>query len=608
MKKILGISAFYHDAAATLLINGVLVAAAQEERFTRKKNTADFPINAITYCLEEQGLTINDLDAIVFYDKPLLKFERLLETYYATAPRGLISFLKAIPIWLSDKLFLKKRIKQELKPLGTFDNKKTQLLFSNHHLSHAASTYFASNFDEAAILTIDGVGEWCTTAISIGKENKITTLKEMHFPHSLGLLYSAFTQYLGFKVNEGEYKVMGLAPYGNTDAAKVYKEKITTHLVSIKEDGSLWMNQKYFRYTTGLQMIQDKKWKQLFDVPKRLSSEKLNQEHCDIALALQQLTETIVLQMAKTAKELTGARNLCLAGGVALNCVANGKLIASNLFNDVFIQPAAGDAGGALGAAYAIHHMYYNAPKIKTIQVDAMQGTYLGPDYSNKEIEKLLRKYNAAYTYIENDQELFNQTAGYLAHGKVVGWFQGRMEFGPRALGNRSILADPRDGTMQHTLNMKIKKRESFRPFAPAVLAEDASQYFNTGALSPYMLTTTTIKEHRQIPVQKTEGNLNQRLAAIRSDIPAVTHLDHSARVQVVYEENNKRFWSLLKAFKHKTGCGVLVNTSFNVKDEPIVCSPKDAIQCFMNTDMDYLVLGNFLLDKGLQAEHSNNS
>ena len=605
MKKILGISAFYHDAAAALLINGVLVAAAQEERFTRKKNTANFPINAITYCLEEQGLTINDLDAIVFYDKPLLKFERLLETYYATAPRGLISFLKAMPIWLSDKLFLKKRIKQELKPLGTFDNKKTQLLFSNHHLSHASSTYFASNFDEAAILTIDGVGEWCTTAISLGKQNTITTIKEMHFPHSLGLLYSAFTQYLGFKVNEGEYKVMGLAPYGQADSAETYKKIITKHLISIKDDGSLWMNQKYFRYTSGLEMIHAKKWESLFNLPKRLSSEKLKQAHCDIALALQQLTETIVLLMAKTAKDLTGAKNLCLAGGVALNCVANGKLIASNLFNDVFIQPAAGDSGGALGAAFAIHHMYYNAPKIKTMQVDAMQGTYLGPDYTNKKIEKVLRKSNAVYTSIENGEELLNVTAGYLADGKVIGWFQGRMEFGPRALGNRSILADPRDGTMQQTLNMKIKKRESFRPFAPAVIAEDASQYFNTEALSPYMLTTTTIKENRQIPNKITEGSLNERLAAIRSNIPAVTHLDYSARVQVVHQENNKQFWSLLQAFKNKTGCSVLVNTSFNVKDEPIVCTPEDALLCFMNTDMDYLIIGNYLLDKGLQ--HSKN-
>lgn len=610
MKKILGISAFYHDSAAALIVGGKIIAAAQEERFTRDKHTPNFPVNAIKYCLEEAGIEIDNLDAIVFYDKPLLKFERLLQTYYAFAPKGLISFLKAIPVWLNEKMFLKKLLYDGLKKAGNYDKKKIKLLFSEHHLSHAASTFFTSPYEKAAILTIDGVGEWCTASIGIGEGGKIKILKEMEFPHSLGLLYSAFTYYLGFTVNSGEYKLMGLAPYGNPNAKEThdYIQIIKSELVDIKNDGSLWLNQSYFKYATGLKMVHEKKWGKLFGFKHREAEADLEQKHCNLALAIQIVTEEIVIKMAVEAKRITGADFLCMAGGVALNCVANSKLMRENIFKDIYIQPAAGDAGGALGAALAAMYMYFDETRNYSKQSDQMLGSYLGPDYSEKEIQLMNRKAKSVYTKYNNFSELTILVADKLAKGNVIGWFQGRMEFGPRALGNRSILGDARNPEMQKKLNLKIKYREGFRPFAPSVLAEDVADYFDLKTPSPYMLFVTSVKEEKRkmLPKNYHDLPLLERLYSQRSDVQSITHLDFSARIQTVHRETNPRYWELINTFKQQTGYALVVNTSFNVRGEPIVCTPFDAYRCFMSTEMDYLVIGDFVYCKTEQPDWKN--
>ncbi|PBQ34809.1 hypothetical protein CNR22_04085 [Sphingobacteriaceae bacterium] len=598
----LGISAYYHDSAAALIVNGRVIAAVQEERFTRKKHTAEFPVNAVKYCLEYAGLSMDELDAVVFYDKPFLKFERLLETYYGFAPRGLVSFLKAMPVWLNEKLFLKKQIFNGLKEAGDYTQKKLKLLFTEHHLSHAASTFYASPFEEAAILTVDGVGEWCTASLGMGEGKKITLLKEMNFPHSVGLLYSAFTYYLGFTVNSGEYKMMGLAPYGNAASQNVreYSEKIKKHLVDIKEDGSIWLDQSYFKYATGLKMVNEKKWQALFGFPRREDEDELLEHHCDLAFAIQKITEEIIIKMAITLKGLTGAENLCMAGGVALNCVANGKLQALGIFKNIFIQPAAGDAGGALGAAMAAAHLYFDETRQVEAGNDQMQGTYLGPDFSDKEIEQVCKNTKAVYTHYDDLNDLCHATALQIANGKVVGWFQGRMEFGPRALGNRSILADARNADMQKKLNIKIKNREGFRPFAPSVLSEVAGDYFDLDVASPYMLMVAPVREalRNHLPENFDQMALWDKLYFQRSTIPAVTHLDFSARVQTVNKAVNPKYHALISAYKKLTGSGLIVNTSFNVRGEPIVCNPYDAYRCFMSTEMDYLVMGNYVFAK----------
>jgi carbamoyltransferase len=610
MKKILGISAFYHDSAAALTVGGKIIAAAQEERFTRDKHTPDFPTQAIKYCLEEAGLEIDELDAIVFYDKPLLKFERLLETYYAFAPRGLFSFLKAIPVWLNEKMFLKKLIYDGLKEVGSYDKKKVKLLFTEHHLSHAASAFFPSPYEKAAILTIDGVGEWSTASIGLGEKGRINLLKEMAFPHSVGLLYSAFTYYLGFTVNSGEYKLMGLAPYGNPEAQETadFVKIIKKELIDIKEDGSVWLDQSFFDYATGLRMVRDNKWAALFGIPRREAEAELQQQHCNLALAIQIVTEEIVIKMAKEAKRITGADYLCMAGGVALNCVANGKLLKENIFKDIYIQPAAGDAGGALGAALVGSYMYFDEARPVNAQSDQMSGSYLGPDYSDKEISLLNKKVKANYTHYTDFSELTRFVAAKLSEGNVVGWFQGRMEFGPRSLGNRSILGDARNPDMQKKLNLKIKYREGFRPFAPSVLAEKSTEYFDLETVSPYMLLVAPIKTDRrkQLPDEYAELPLWERLYTERSEIQSVTHLDFSARIQTVHKETNERYWALINAFEEKTGYALLVNTSFNVRGEPIVCTPHDAYRCFMSTEMDYLVIGDTVYCKTEQPDWEN--
>lgn len=614
MRSILGISAFYHDAAAAIVVDGKIVAAAQEERFTRKKHTPDFPINAIRYCLDEAGLSIDELDAVVFYDKPLLKFERLLQTYYSFAPKGLISFLKAIPVWLDEKLFLKKKIYDGLRQVEEYNKNLVTLLFTPHHLSHAASAFYPSPHERAAVLTIDGVGEWSTASIGIGEGNKLSLIKEMQFPHSVGLLYSAFTYYLGFTVNSGEYKLMGLAPYGNPTSQETerFKKLIETELVQIQQDGSVWLNQSYFNYATGLRMVNEKKWEKLFGLKRRKPEAELLPSHCNLALAIQEVTEEIVLRMAAEAKRLTGATVCCLAGGVALNCVANGKLLRKRIFSDLYIQPAAGDAGGALGAAMAIYYQYFELErKLPTTAAqfqDAMQGSYLGPSYSTQEIERMNKKVKANARFIQSVEELTSIIASELANGKVVGWFQGRMEFGPRALGNRSILGDPRDFEMQKKLNLKIKYREGFRPFAPSVLAEDVSTFFELNSPSPYMLMVAPIQQSIRfpLPVNFQELPLWDRLYYKRSQLQAITHLDYSARIQTVHNETNPRYYQLLQSFKKLTGVGVLVNTSFNVRGEPIVCAPYDAYRCFMSTEMDWLVIGDFIYKKEEQQDYLN--
>lgn len=610
MKKILGISAFYHDSAAALTVGGKGIAAAQEERFTRIKHTPEFPINAIKYCLEEAGLSIDELDAIVFYDKPLLKFERLLETYYAFAPRGLASFLKAIPVWLNEKMFLKKLIFDGLKEIEKYDKKKVKLLFPEHHLSHAASAFFVSPYKESAILTIDGVGEWNTSTIGMGSGNKIEIKKELNFPHSVGLLYSAFTYFLGFTVNSGEYKLMGLAPYGNPNSKQTneFIEIIKDNLVDIKDDGSIWLNQSYFNYATGLRMIKEKKWAKLFSFSTRKPEADIEQHHCNLAMAIQKVTEEIVLKMAKEAKRITNSDNLCLSGGVALNCVANGKLLKEKVFKNIYIQPAAGDAGGSLGAAMAANYMYFDDERIADEVNDKMHGAYLGPDYSDKEILSMSRKVKAVYEKYDNFAELSKFIASKISDGNVVGWFQGRMEFGPRALGNRSILGDARNHEMQKKLNLKIKYREGFRPFAPSVLIEENQNYFDLNTASPYMLLVAPVQEKRRekLPDNYYELPLWERLYYKRSDIQSITHLDFSARIQTVHKETNPRYWELINEFKNQTGYGLVVNTSFNVRGEPIVCTPHDAYRCFMSTEMDYLVINDFVYCKTEQPDWEN--
>jgi carbamoyltransferase len=610
MKKILGISAFYHDSAAAIIIDGEIVAAAQEERFTRKKHTSDFPKHAINFCLEFSGYTIDELDAIVFYDKPLLKFERLLETYYAFAPRGVRQFVKSIPVWLREKMFLKKLIYDGLTEIGKYDRNKLCLLFPEHHLSHAASAFFPSQFSEAAILTIDGVGEWATATISHGKDNKIKILKEMRFPHSVGLLYSAFTYYLGFRVNSGEYKLMGLAPYGNphSEQTKSFINLIKDHIVSIKDDGSIWLNQDYFNYATGLRMVREQKWESLFGFPAVKPDGKVEQKHCNLAYAIQNVTEEIVIKMAKEAQRITQCDNLCMAGGVALNCVANGKLLKENIFKEVFIQPAAGDAGGALGAAQIAHYSYFNESRTINGNGDSMNGAFLGPEYSDKEAIQSFKKHKAVYRQVEDFTDLCNEAAELLDSGNVIGWFQGRMEYGPRALGNRSILGDARNTEMQKKLNLKIKYREGFRPFAPSVLIECSKDFFDLPVASPYMLLIADVIEERRtkLPDNYHDLDLWEKLYYKRSDVQSITHLDFSARIQTVHKETNPKYWHLINAFKNKTGYGIIVNTSFNVRGEPIVCTPEDAYKCFMRTEMDYLIVNNFVLKKTDQPDWEN--
>jgi carbamoyltransferase len=605
--QILGISAFYHDSAAAIIEDGKIIAAAQEERFTRKKHDPGFPVNAVKFCLEYAGTNIDQLDAVAFYDKPLLKFERLLETYYAFAPKGVSSFIVSMPVWLKEKMFLKRLIKDELKKAGDYDKNKLKLLFPEHHLSHAASAFYPSPFESSAILTIDGVGEFATASICYGDGKDITIHKELKFPHSLGLLYSAFTYFLGFRVNSGEYKLMGLAPYGNPDSDEVKKfvDIIKRELVEIKEDGSVWLNQKYFNYATGLRMVHDDMWKDLFGFPRRESETELQQHHCNLGLAIQQITEEVVIKMAQEAKRLTNSDYLCMAGGVALNCVANGKLLNAGIFKDIFIQPAAGDAGGALGAAQAAYHIYFGQPRTVTKQMDDLQGSYLGPEFSDMEVKTLAKKYKAPYAYFENFDELCTEVAKYIEEGAAIGWVQGRMEFGPRALGARSIIGDARSPEMQKKLNLKIKYRESFRPFAPSVLIEDSKNYFDQQGNSPYMLLVQPVVNNRRKPLPEGYNNFNlkDKLYYLRSDIPAVTHIDFSARIQTVHKETNPRYWKLIDAFKKKSGYGVIVNTSFNVRGEPIVCTPEDAYRCFMRTEMDYLVAGNFVFSKKDQPE-----
>lgn len=602
---ILGLSAFYHDSAAVLLTDGEITAAAQEERFTRKKHDSSFPSNATKYVLNEGGVDLGDLTAVVFYDKPYLKFERLLETYHGFAPKGLRSFLSAMPVWVKEKLFMKKMLKEELCKISR--GKIRKLLFPEHHLSHAASAFYPSPFDEAAIVTVDGVGEWATTTIGRGSGNSITIHRQLDFPHSLGLLYSAFTYYCGFRVNSGEYKLMGLAPYGNpnSDRVKKWKQLILSELVDIREDGSFLMNMDYFNYATGLTMCEEKRWQQLFGIPRREMESELSQPHMDLALAIQQVTEDIVFHLADTASRLTGCENLVLAGGVALNCVANGKLLRRGPFKQIWIQPAAGDAGGALGAALAAWHIWMKNERTANSNPDAMRGAYLGPKFYSADIQRLQRKYDAPGKEYAAFADLCRDVCDILAEGQVVGWFQDRMEFGPRALGNRSILGDPRHPEMQKKLNLKIKYREGFRPFAPSVLEEDIKEYFDLNAPTPYMLLVAPVQEKRRNPLPENYENmaLYDRLYHLRSDVPAITHIDYSARIQSVNRNTNEKYWKLINTFKEKTGYGLVVNTSFNVRGEPIVCTPEDAYICFMRTEMDYLVINNHLFSKDEQPK-----
>ncbi|MCB7481795.1 carbamoyltransferase family protein [Christiangramia sediminis] len=600
---ILGISAFFHDSAAALIVDGKIVAAAQEERFSRIKNDPVFPANAIEYVLKEAGVLPTEVTQIAFYEKPLLKFERLLETYHAFAPIGLKSFMKAMPVWLKDKLFFRRMINSELKKLG-FPHSK--LLFPEHHLSHAASAFYPSPFKEAAILTIDGVGEWANMTISYGSGNQIKIIKEQQFPHSLGLFYSAVTYFLGFEVNSGEYKVMGLAAYGEAEAeeTKSFIKKISEEIIDIREDGSFLLNMEYFRFATHLTMTNDRKWKQLFNLSRRENKDELNQKHANFAFAAQQVLEKIVLKLAKTALDLTGSKNLALAGGVALNGVANAKIMELEALKKVWIQPAAGDSGGALGAALATWYISLNKERTPELE-DSMQGAYLGPGYSNERIASMIRKYSDLNFQYFEEVSLLRETAKAISSGLVVGWFQGRMEFGPRALGNRSILGDARNPDMQRKINQKIKFRESFRPFAPSVLEEDVSKYFQLDGVSPYMLLVKKVKDVFKSETFEKQKNFIERLDEKRSNIPAVTHVDYTARIQTVSKKTNLRYWKLLNALKEQTGDGIVINTSFNIKDEPIVCSPQEAVECFLKTEMDLLVLGNYLVYKekqGLEA------
>ena len=594
MTKILGISAFYHDSAATLLINGKIIAAAQEERFTRKKHDSSFPDQAIKFVLSYGNLKIKEIDQIIFYEKPFLKFERLLDTYVAFAPKGFKSFSRAMPIWLKEKLFQKKLLIDRLREHGDKKLNENKLFFSEHHLSHAASAFFPSPYNEAIILTADGVGEWATTTVALGKGSDIKILKEIHFPHSLGLLYSAFTYYTGFKVNSGEYKLMGLAPYGEPK----YENLIRDNLIDIKEDGSFRLNQEYFNYTTGLTMT-NKKFDNLFGQKARNSeNEKITQFHMDIAASIQKVTEDVIIKLSKSLREEFKLKNLCLAGGVALNCVANGKILKEKIFDNIWVQPAAGDAGGSLGAALAYWHIEMKQ-KREINSDDSMNGSYLGPEYSQKSIEKELKNLNAMFVVLSDD-EIIKKTANCLSKGETIGWFQGRMEFGPRALGGRSIIGDARSPSMQKNLNLKVKYRESFRPFAPSVLYENVNDWFEIKCKSPYMLLVSNVNE--KIKKQMTEDQKKlfgiDKLNIIRSELPAITHVDYSSRIHTVHKETNAKYYNLIKKFKELTNCPVIVNTSFNVRGEPIVNTPTDAFNCFMGTELDKLVIGNCFLDK----------
>ena len=594
MTAILGISAFYHDSAATIVLNGKIIAAAQEERFTRKKHDSSFPHNAVEFVLKFSNLKLSEVDHIVFYEKPFLKFERLLETYVAFAPRGFAQFVKAMPIWLRDKLFQKKMLLNLLKEHDDNFKDENKMLFSEHHLSHAASAFYPSPFNEAVVLTADGVGEWATTTVAVGKENKLNMKKEIHFPHSLGLLYSAFTYYTGFKVNSGEYKLMGLAPYGEPK----YYNQIKDNLIDIKNDGSFRLNQDFFNYATGLTMTNDKFHNLFGKRPRNSKEDKITQFHMDIAASIQKVTEDIMLSLAISLRQEFNVPNLCLAGGVALNCVANGKILKEKIFDNIWIQPAAGDAGGSLGAALAFWHIEQNKER-KISNTDDMQGSYLGPQYSQQEVEKKLNDLGAKFEIL-NEENLINRATEDLSKGNVIGWFQGRMEFGPRALGARSIIGDPRSPSMQKNLNLKIKYRESFRPFAPSVMREDLSDWFEMDCDSPYMLFVSDVATNKRRTMTKDEKALFgiNKLNVKKSEIPAVTHVDYSARIQTVHKEINSKYYKLLSEFKKKTGCPVLVNTSFNVRGEPIVNTPKDAFNCFMGTELDILAIGNCYLNK----------
>ena len=610
MSRVLGISAYYHDSAASLIVDGEIVSAVQEERFTRKKHDASFPNNSVKYCLRQNNISLKEIDKVIYYEKPLLTFERLLETYLAAAPRGLSSFIPAMQVWIKQKLFLKSDIKKklveiqkEIQPAIDKNFNLPELLFSEHHLSHAASAFYPSPFNEAAILCLDGVGEWATTSVWIGQSKEITPLWEINFPHSIGLLYSAFTYYCGFKVNSGEYKLMGLAPYGEPKYIGLIKE----NLIDIKKDGTFKLNMSYFKFHRGLRMT-SRKFHTLFGKPPREKESKILQFHMDLAASIQKVTEEIVLSLANTIKNETGQKNLCLAGGVALNCVANGKLLEKNIFDEIWIQPASGDAGTAIGAALFAYYKYSDRERIINPS-DSMKGSYLGPKFSNVEIKNYLNKINAPYSTLD-DSELFKKISQHIANGKVVGWFNGAMEFGPRALGARSIIGAPRNKDMQSVMNLKIKYRESFRPFAPSILEEDASNEFELNKKSPYMLIVADVKNVNCFKMnenQKKEFGL-KKLNFVRSTIPAVTHIDYSARIQTVNSDTNIRFYNLLKTFKKQTGCPLLINTSFNVRGEPIVCSPEDAYRCFMRTEMDILVLENQILYKEKQNKVKNDS
>jgi len=592
---ILGISAYYHDSAACLICDGEIIAAAQEERFTRVKHDHTFPKNAISFCLRYAAISVEQLDAVAFYDKPIIKFNRLLETYMSFPGRGLKSFLMAMPLWLKDKLWMQDLISKELKYKG-------KILFPEHHESHAASAFFPSPFKQAAFLTIDGVGEWATSSYGVGNENKVEILSELHYPHSLGLLYSAFTYFTGFKVNSGEYKVMGLAPYGEPK----YVQNIYDHLIDLRDDGSFKMNMEYFNYNTGLTMTNDK-FAKLFDGPPRKPETNLTQREMDLARSVQDVSEEIMIRMARNIKIVTGEKYLCLAGGVALNCVGNGKLLRENIFEDIWIQPAAGDAGGALGAAMIAHHHYFNKPVVKSSNRDLQKGSYFGTEYNDDEIEKFIKKYELPAHRL-NSEELIEKVSDLIINEKVIGWFQGRMEYGPRALGARSIIGDARSSEMQKKMNLKIKYRESFRPFAPTILAEKVSEWFDLDRESPYMLLVADVKKEKQRVMTDEEKKLwgIEKLNIIRSEIPAVTHVDYSARIQTVHKDDNPRYHSLIEKFYEKTGCPVIVNTSFNVRGEPIVESPLDAYKCFMRTEMDNLAMGNFLFYKNEQPKFND--
>lgn len=606
---ILGISAYYHDSAAALLRDDFILAAAQEERFTRKKQDSGFPVQSVLFCLKHAGVSLSDVDYIVFYDKPFIKFERLLETYLAEAPKGFKSFLMAVPVWLKEKLFLKKLMVDQLKLIEPETDKNillSKLMFCEHHLSHAGSAYYPSPFDDAAILTIDGVGEWTTTSLAHGKGKDIKILSEIKFPHSLGLLYSAFTYYTGFKVNSGEYKVMGLAPYGEP----VYVDIIKEHLIDIKDDGSFRLNMEYFNYTTGLTMTNEK-FHKLFGAPPRAQESTLTQREMDMARSVQEITEEIMVKLARHARKVTGSPNLCLAGGVALNCVGNGVILRENIFDKIWIQPAAGDAGGALGAAYGFYHMQMDKERTTDAGLmDKMQGAYLGPEHTREEIKGYFDSIGAVYTEMGSEEELYETVSEALSGENVIGWHQGRMEFGPRALGGRSIIGDARSRKMQSVMNLKIKYRESFRPFAPSVLREYVSDYFELDTDSPYMLLVADVVDGIKLPMTEEQKSLFgiDKLNIPKSSIPAVTHVDYSARVQTVHKETNPRYWNLINKYREKTGSAVVVNTSFNVRGEPIVCTPEDSYRCFMRTEMDVLAVGNFVLKKSEQPKFEDKS